>query len=84
MANSTVWQVLHFLCILAHIGLTVAGIATFVVNSTSDLTGGFEYFNDPNGFERASNWALDHFILAVYPWAVAGIVSYSPDNSKIE
>jgi len=60
--------------------MTVAGIATFAVNNISDLNSGDVNFGD---FERARDWALDNFIHAVYPWAVAGIVSYSPDNSKI-
>ena len=34
MANNTVYQVMHFLCILAHIGMIAAGIVTFVINGS--------------------------------------------------
>ena len=71
MANNAVWQVLHFLCILAHIGMVAAGIATFVVNGVGNVTGGVD-----DAFRNYAN--------TVYPWAVGGIVSYSPNNSTIE
>lgn len=61
MANNAVWQVLHLLCILAHISMFAAGIATFVVNE----------FGGRNS---------DDFADVIYPWAVCGIVSYSPKN----
>lgn len=62
MANSAVWQVLHFLCILAHIGMIAVGAATFVVNAVTN-------FGDVNGG--------DHMTDVIYPWAVGGIVSCS-------
>ena len=68
MANNAVWQVLHLLSILAHIGMFAAGLATFVVNGVGDVAGG------------SGNY-VNHI---AYPWAVAGIVSYSPDNSTFE
>ena len=75
MANNAVWQVLHFLCILAHIGMLAAGIVTFIVNAvggSSDMPGG--------GGDAFRN----SMIHSVYPWAVGAIVSYSPNNSTIE
>ena len=64
MANNAVWQVLHFLCILAHIGMFAAGLASFLVNGVSDVTGGGDEIPD----------YANH---VAYPWAVGGIVSYS-------
>ena len=71
MANNAIWQVLHFLCILAHVGMFAAGLATFVVNRVRDVTGGCDEIPD----------YANH---VAYPWAVAGIVSYSSNNSTIE
>ena len=71
MANNAVWQVLHFLCILAHIGMFAAGIATFAVNGVGDVTGG----DDEPG---------DYATHVAYPWAVGGIVSYSLNKSPTE
>ena len=68
MANNAVWQVLHFLCILAHIGMIAAGGATFTVNGLGNAFGD----HPPN------------VVHVFYPWAVIGIVSYSPHNPTVE
>ena len=67
MANNAVWQVFHFLCILAHIGMVAAGMATFVVNSVGDVTSG-------------DLQSEDYTTHVAYPWAAGGIVSYSPEE----
>lgn len=84
MVDHDVWQVFHLLSILAHIGMMLAGGATFVSMSEKSLSN----FDNKDllsvNFHRTTKFVLTERQSPTYPWAVSAMVSYSPDNSRFE
>lgn len=74
MANNAVWQVLHLLCIVAHIGMLFTSVAAWVVNSHEE----FDEFRHGNIF-RHGNMDVNS-PKVVYPWRVIPLVSFSFGN----
>ncbi|KAL8911834.1 MAG: hypothetical protein Q9172_007604 [Xanthocarpia lactea] len=73
MANNTVWQVSHYLVIVVHLIMFIAGIATFV-NNGQDLSAknvdNVKNINVKGVNEDANTKSV--------PWAVGGVVSSLP------
>ncbi|KAL8725199.1 MAG: hypothetical protein Q9166_007507 [cf. Caloplaca sp. 2 TL-2023] len=87
MANNTIWQVSHYLVIVVHLVMFIAGLATFVING-QNLKNPMDKIPSSAESSSAESWsavissserkANADFNAKTIVWAVGGVVSSMP------